>query len=57
MWKSVRKVETVDDKIGSAQLVWSLLDLHKKEGGVILKLVVSYHDCREKKIIAHKDHF
>ena len=50
-------METVDDKIGSAQLVWSLLDLHKKEGGVILKLVVSYHDCREKKIIAHKDHF
>ena len=48
MWKSVRKVETVVDETGSAQLLWSLLDLRKKEGEVVLEPIVSYHDYREK---------
>jgi len=56
MWKSVRKVETVVDETGSAQLLWSLLDL-RKEGEVVLEPIVSYHDYREKQNIARKDHF
>jgi len=49
MQKSVRKVETLADETGSAQLFWSLLDLRKKKEKVVLEPVVSYHDCREKK--------
>ena len=37
MWTSIRKVGTVVDETGSVQLFWSLLNLRKKEGEVVLK--------------------
>jgi len=56
MWKSVRKVEMVVNETGSAQLLWCLLDLRKKEGEVVLEPIVSYHDYREKQNLGSEEH-
>ena len=56
MRKSVRKVETLADEAGSAQLFWSLLNLRKKEGKSYLNQLWATMTAERKNIVC-EDHF